>query len=363
MEGKKTFPHFYSIDKIALSPNDLQHDRYYEDTFLYYFTEHRKEAYVNMMDLLLKNPKNRIKVVGMQGSGKSHFLSDFVLRARIEKNDKFRVFYVNYNELFTKYPRRYLENELKYMVANEAEVQLIKETFISLNHEIVGMEPFLKSLLVLKKHYNSCGIKLVLVWDQINIIYRDETITKCPDAFLYFRNLITVTYYFDNIILSASNNNKDINDLVNYKKICINPFKVFTNLELLQIIRAEAKTFKPNDISQKKEEIRDYSNELGDQLWFSMSEYCFFKLAFYNKNTRKTFIESFSKANAFIAYMKHRNYWIHKSEENFRNEYVRLEIDSLEYAKVLSKVVYSDEIEKISDKVNINIFYLLRKSF
>lgn len=45
MGKDKILPHFYSIDKLALSLNDLQYDRYYEKHFLYYFTEHRREEY------------------------------------------------------------------------------------------------------------------------------------------------------------------------------------------------------------------------------------------------------------------------------------------------------------------------------
>jgi len=306
------------------------------------------------------------KVVGLQGSGKSHFLSDFVLRTRIQESDKFRVFYVNNNELFAQGPRQYLDNELKYMVATDAEMEIIKETFLSLSDE-KDIPTFLKCLMRLKKHYNSRGIKLVLVWDQINVMNRENVIKKSPNAFSVYRELIEVDY-FDDRILSASNNNEDINEMKSYKKIDINPFKVFNILQFLQLIRAEAKSFKPNDVispkdkqdeEKEEEEINDYSNELGRILWFSISEYCFFKQTFLDGNKGKTIIDNYSKNNAFSEYFKERGRWIKASEEKFRKEYVS-KTKIQQYAEVLSKVVYDYEINKISDKVNRNIFILFR---
>ena len=112
MKNLKEFPKFYKIDSTLLSPNLLQQDRYLESNFTYLSTKYRDLIY----EKIQKNQESeKIVLTGIQSSGKSFFLSDFVLRQRsLGENSKNRVLYVNNSEEYWANPIRYIINELIY---------------------------------------------------------------------------------------------------------------------------------------------------------------------------------------------------------------------------------------------------------
>ena len=351
-----TLPNFYSIDKLAISLNGLQADRYLEKDFLYFSSQYRLEKYKELLRTLDKFP--RVNVVGLGASGKSHFLSDFVLRTRIEKTPKLlRIIYINSSRLFIEDPFYYLENELKYMVACDGEVKDIQEQIFKVCQDKT-MESVFLILKWLKNYYNQFEIKVVLVWDQVNVMFSDD-VQKNPSVLSIFQELIKSRLYFDYHIFSASNNCNPINILSKCREINMNPFQVFQAYELLQILKEEAKEFKPNDVPDTPIAIKKYSKALCKILWSSITEYCFFKKTFWNKKKNTTFIGTYTKGDAFQEYSKKRRLSILACEEKFRLEYTPLQAEKQEYTETLSKLVYDYEIKGISPKANIQLYCFL----
>ena len=112
----KPLPEFYLINKIALSLNELQLGRFLEKNFLYLHTTHRKTIFDKMTNLM-NSKKFTSGLTGLQGTGKSHFLADFVLRHRLSfDKSKIRIMYINNSVLYFANPTNYILNELIYMV-------------------------------------------------------------------------------------------------------------------------------------------------------------------------------------------------------------------------------------------------------
>ena len=94
-------PNFYSINKRILSMNILQENRYFEEEFLYYNTKYRSEMKNQIDEYLSSNLNQRLFLKGLMTTGKSYFLSDYVLRKRAQgKNAKVRILYINNSEGF-----------------------------------------------------------------------------------------------------------------------------------------------------------------------------------------------------------------------------------------------------------------------
>jgi len=275
-------PKFYAINKVILSMNSMQPDRYYEKTFLYYDTLYRDSIRNQIDELLSSELSLKIQLKGLMGSGKSYFLSDYVLRKRVQRQHaKFRILYINNSEQFLRSPLAYLFNELKYMIwfdfENNEDFDFKKWlNILNKNRCMENKTTYLEFLSELKDYYKSKGIKVILIWDQINVLYRDENKTK--SGFSLYENLTESDTFFNHIILSASNNNKEINlEVEEITTIEMNPFEVFNKKEFRSLIDAEAAIFNliPSDV--EKEEISHYLSELCDILNFSICEYFFYK--------------------------------------------------------------------------------------
>ena len=97
--------------------NGLQNDRFRDEKFLYLQTKSRKKIFDELMILIESKEKCILSLTGLQGSGKSHFLADFVLRNRLEfKSSKMRILYVNNCAQYVESPFEYIFYELLYLV-------------------------------------------------------------------------------------------------------------------------------------------------------------------------------------------------------------------------------------------------------
>ena len=343
-------PKFYAINKAILSMNSMQPDRYFEKTFLYYNTLYR-DSIKNQIDEHLSSELGfKIQLKGLMGSGKSYFLSDYVLRKRVQRQKaKFRIMYANNSEQFLRSPLPYLFNELKYMICFDFDRDDgldFKKWFkiLNENQSIMNKENYMKFLLELKLYYNSKGIKVILIWDQINVIYRDEN--KTESGFSIYKTMTDNYTYFDNIILSASNNNKEINlEVEEIITIEMNPFEVFNKKEFRSLIETEASIFNliPSDI--KKEAILHYVSEFSDILNFSISEYYFYKSTTWDIKLHCSNIKDNTEKTNLTNYFDNREIAIRRSEQNFRKEYLK-NIDDLNfYHSTLKKIqVYNNKM-------------------
>ena len=138
------------------------------------------------------------------------------------------ILYINNSDEFCKKPTDYITSELIYglcfdcMEENELKdleyPPTIDENIKSKNkivHWIQYLEknfmpndekPLTTFLKIIKKFFNANGIKLILVWDQINILYSMETSNQNQNIF----NALCTKILFDSIYYSASNNNNQI---------------------------------------------------------------------------------------------------------------------------------------------------------
>ena len=192
----KPLPEFYCIDNIALSLNSLQRDRYPGKKFRYCLTEDRKAKIVEILQLI-ENDVSFIKLTGMPGLGKSYFLSDFVLRQRVQgKSSPFRIIYVNNSDEYLTFPYRYLLNELKFMLFCEFSIDLVRGKLLAMLVDD-SIESLKNNLKWLKNYYNGQGIKVVLIWDQINAIDREQG--KYSKAEQLFHDFEDGLAYFDSV--------------------------------------------------------------------------------------------------------------------------------------------------------------------
>ena len=102
-------------------------------------------------------------------------------------------------------------------------------------------------LTKLKIYYTEIGIKLVIIWDQINVLERDENKND-----LLYQEVTRDFSLFHCIFLSASNNNKVIkaatfNEYFTIEEI--DPFKVFDKNEFCKLVKIliEKYDYKPMD--------------------------------------------------------------------------------------------------------------------
>ena len=343
-------PKFYAINKAILSMNSMQPDRYFEKTFLYYNTHYRDSVRNQIDEFLSSELSLKIQLKGLMGSGKSYFLSDYVLRKRVQREHaKFRILYINNSEQFLRGPLTYLFNELKYMLCFDFDRDDgldFKKWFSILNdnQSIMNKENYMNFLLELKRYYKSKGIKFILIWDQINVLYRDENKTK--SGFSLYENLTESFTFFDHIILSASNNNKEINlEVEEITTIEMNPFEVFNKKEFRSLIEVEAAIFNliPSDV--KKEEISYYLSELCDILNFSITEYHFYKTTAWDDKNRCSKIKDKTAKSDQNNYFEKREIAILKSEQKFRKEYLKDINDLNFYNSTLKKIqVYNEKM-------------------
>ena len=338
MLQSKELPEFSSVDHVAISFNSLQKERYIENKFLYCFTQCRKERFNEISELIQK--KDRIKVTGLQGLGKSYFLSDFVLRHRIQgPNSKIRIFYVNNSDSFVVTPFQYLVNELTSMLCFDLSNEEIKKCLLEFakNPSLDRLKSFLR---MLKEFFNHQGIKLVLIWDQINAIFRD--IQEHPDALKIFRSFLDGNIIFDCKILSASNANKQIHENFgqDYFEIEMNPLNVFTQQEIYHLVRYESSIYKPK--IKANDNLDEYSLDLCRMLNYSIAEYFFYK-----KSNLKMF-KIWTDIELQLNYCNSRIDSILKSETKYQSEYIKDSVDLITYYESMRKIMTIEEFQTLT---------------
>ena len=104
------------------------------------------------------------------------------------------------------------------------------------------LDPSIVFLAEMKNFFNNKGIKLILVWDQINNAFNQQ-IFEMPGE-------------------------KDV-------PLNVNPFETFNENELKQIIRLDCKNYHPKDFT----DIESYSEKIFELVQGSLSEYHHFKKA------------------------------------------------------------------------------------
>lgn len=188
----KEMPDIYSISKICISANLLQADRYFENEFLYYQTEYRKKFLTDLREIYLE--KNiQICLTGIQAIGKSHFLSDYVLRNRIKgKDSDFRILYMNESGYFNF--KKFIINELLYELCFDIEEEkeivnfpqppngsyLVKNQILQWLIYLDSSDPtntvsdfynFLKHLHI---YFRSIKKRVIFICDQINNLKKES---------------------------------------------------------------------------------------------------------------------------------------------------------------------------------------------
>lgn len=332
--------------------NQLQNYRYLEDIFIYFNTQYRIVIREEIDKIIEFNIKSLIYLKGLMGSGKSYFLSDYVLQKRFQgKESRFRILYINNSEAFLRNPIPYLFNEIKYMLCFDFEDNNnefdFKNSFEILDKDqsIDGWEFYKKFLKDLKKYFLRQNKKLILIWDQINVLYREQR--RNEQGFLIYSTLSNNFTFFDHIILIVSNENQEIN-LKNIVAdvIEMNPFQVFTNSEFESLIEAETYYFKliPCDLKEKIT-ISKYIFELCKLLNYSISEYHCYKLGAWNEKKNLSNISKETAETNKNQYIENRKIEITNSEEKFRLEYLKKNNDLCEYYLTIRKlIVYNDAL-------------------
>ena len=370
-------PNFYKVNGNLLSRQGLQKDRFSKTEFTYYFTKYRQKISEELIkDCKMETKFNRFSITGLQCSGKSFFLADFVLRQRAlgEKSD-FRILYVNATKFFLQEPKPYLFVELLAAVcfdidlaSSESEsiselpseitsekqiVQCLKFLLKRQNEWFQNRSLFTEFLEKLKDFYNSKGKKLILLWDQINELFKiqyefEKTIFKA----------IAEAKNFDIRIVSASNTNEEMEDRKNNesnKEIEINPYLSFADTsegnenenELYELILAEAKDQKNRPVDIKESEIAAYVKALLKLIDNSIIEYFYFK--FTAKN-----ICSLKFEDAKKKYDNERKRSIQDLEEKYRNKFIETYNNLCDYHISLKKILTFQEyanLKKPEEKV------------
>jgi len=376
----RTFPNFYSVDPIVISRNFLQPDRYFEAKFRYCNTVYRQSIFEKINQIISSNDQSKIKLTGLQGSGKSFFLSDYVLRKRIlGKTAKTRIFYINNSDKFIQDSWSYFFKELVYMLIFDLEMD--QKDFKEISLEIDFGKPienpqdifqwllflnenqseekkgfFFDFLQKLKKYFNNLNIKLILIWDQIKSFFRDEH--KNNSNIYTFGNLTQSFTYFDHIMLSASNINQELQNLdESFLKIDIMPFKVFTKIELRNLVKTEFSSYshyRPND--KKKEEFEKYSLDLCEFLHYSISEYFIYKKTSWDIENKILQINAKSFSDLRANYLEKRAEAMRESENHFRKEYIKSKDKLFHYNEALAKILTYDEISNLSQEKKVTSF-------
>ena len=376
-------PIFYKTNSHLLSRQQLQQERFEPNYFIYYLTKYRQELYQKITELC-ENKNIKISITGLQCSGKSYFLADFVLRQRtLGKNSMFRILYINDSKAFLSDPNEYMFIELLSALCFDFElVSMNNENLTEINElpkkinsqkEILECLIFFKRkginsilfqtfLQLLKSYYEfdyeldniKIKKKLILVWDQLNDLFKNNNDPEEPKIF----NSIDNSNCFHCRLVSASNINQNIpNRNSNYNipvQFEINPFLCFANYskrnekELFELILAEAAYFHPKDITEIKMET--YARQLFKYLNESIIEYFYYK---------KEIISSITFEKAKIAYFENRKNSIRKLEINFQNEYFKNYVELLEYYTFLRKIITYEEYLELKTKTEeVKVYFL-----
>ena len=355
------FPSFYSVDLSKISPNELQSKKYLQEKFTYYLTEYRKKKLEEMKQI----PFFRFKryLTGIQDSGKSFFLSDFVLRQRfLCKESKYRILYINNSAKFIKSEVMYIMDELIYTFCFDTEDKgelkdmkyppIIEKNidtknqivhwlyYLQKNFEIGNYRPLYDFFKEVKQYYQSNNIEFILIWDQINVLYRKKS------DFQTILNQFCNPWFFDWVLLSASNNNKETIEVSKEDyEIKMDSSKTFNESELKHLIRLDAKNYHPLDT---KKYLKKYVEDVFKLTEGSLSEYHQYKSA-WNWEEFKCDISDFSFNDLKQLYNDERKGFIIKTETKFRKENIADEQDLLKYYTCLRKAIVVPDYNAIID--------------
>jgi len=363
-KNQEDLPKFYSVDNILISMNKLQNDRFNRDKFLYLQTNYRNEKFNQIMNLIKSEGELKLALTGLQGSGKSHFLADFVLRNRlISKKSNLRILYINHSGQYLSLPYSYILNEIKYMVSLDIDISQFEMTnsssppdkitgsddiilWLLFVHQNLFYENIKMFLTKLKIYYTEIGIKLVIIWDQINVLERDENKND-----LLYQEVTRDFSLFHCIFLSASNNNKVIkaatfNEYFTIEEI--DPFKVFDKNEFCKLVKIliEKYDYKPMDFIN----LKNYHQDLCKFLNYSISEFLCYKNMFVQFfNFRK-----YSWKEIQDKFIQTRKGDIIRSEQKFQMKYLKLAMDLNDYYQTMKLILTYEEIETMDEETKVN---------
>ena len=369
---KNGLPIFYKTNSHLLSRLQLQNERFEQNNFIYYFTKYRQQLYQEITELC-KNKNKKISMTGLQCSGKSYFLADFVLRERaLGKNSMFRILYINNSKAFLSDPGEYMFIELLTAICFDFDLEKMhNENFTEINElpskinsqkEIIECLSLFKTnginhkllkkfLQLLKIYYESdyelenikIKKKLILVWDQLNDLFKNNSDSQKQKIF----NSIDDIICFHCRLVSASNTNQNMqNRNSNFNdQFEINPFLCFANIsernekELFELILAETTYFHPSNI--KATQLDTYARQLFIYLNESIIEYFYYK---------KQNISSMTFEEAKKNYLENRKNSIRKLEINFQKEYLKNYVELIEYYTFFRKIITFEEYLELKTK-------------
>ena len=338
-----TLPNFYRISTRFVSPNPIMETRFMKPHFSYYFSNYLQKQYKALIARL--KYKSKIAIKGFEASGKSYFLSDFVLRQRLlASTSNFCIFYIHCSKNFLHDPIKYLLNEILYMITiymkddenvedlTLDEISEFPDTIESLQsllecYNCLKGSTFPDSQLyyqffkLLKRYYNDKDKRFILIIDQINDLYgfiKPQTISfyEAIDNCECFDCVGVCEAYNNNANYSKRNRKNDIS-------LEISPFEIFSSKrkELLKVIYEETGDFKPLDIDKRS--FHDYSEKLFNLLKGSVVEYSYYKE--FNVKT----IGDMTFREAIDNYNFQRNNKVMISEASFIREIVKAPINVL----------------------------------
>lgn len=336
------------------------------------FYNRKKLLYEDILRQFQETNLKKSCLTGLQSSGKSFFLSDFVLRQRVlGEKSKFRILYINNNEDFGIDSVDYLWNELFYMLLSDIEIydqgdltelnyddfknfSTKKELFqalYSLKQEI-DFTKFFDFLRKIKKYFQKKGIKLMIVWDQINVLFRPPPPHPNPRRMNFFWELTESSFYFEYFIFSASNSNTEMNQkyLEKYKENEINPFSLFTFREIYHLVFQELQNHLPKDVPNSLREIYDYTFRVCCLCNFSLSEYHSYKLSCWDRKKKVFLLPKMTETEISENFLESRKQEIIDSEDKFRSENIKNIFALRDYYIALRKIITFEEFLQIKDQ-------------
>jgi len=318
----KGLPIFYKVHLPLLSRLNLQKKRFSETYFLYYFTKYRQQLYQEIMEGCKNKKLTNISITGLQCTGKSYFLADFVLRQRaLGEKLEFRILYINSSRTFLSEPVNYIFIELLSAICFDFDLEKIAyENLVEMKElpqKINSQTELLECLIFLKRrwfltqpellqnffqllreYYEFKGKMLLCVWDQLNELYRSSNDSDEQRIFKVIDN----DKCFHCRLVSASNTNENMINRNSTLNITfeINPFLVFANKsegnenELFELVLAEAIYVRPSDILPNQ--IYIYAKQVFELINESIIEYLYYKKQKFSSKTfeeaKKTYLEN-----------------------------------------------------------------------
>ena len=368
--SEQPLPDYYSVNKMVLSLNRMQNDRFRDDSFIYLHTKLRKKLFDQMMGQIMEKETKILALTGLQGSGKSHFLADFVLRNRLKKSN-LRILYINNGQEYFANYSGYIMREIIYMVCldldfanfqpkdkfQKEEIKRADDIIEWLIHllDYQSEDNLIEFLKNLKTYYQKQGIKLLVIWDQINIMGR-EIYKMNQTAHMIYNKITTTNEFFDFIFLSASNNNEPIKEIQNRNVsqiLEVNPFEVFNQEEFSRLVRYECDlyNYKPKNFKKNS----NYFEELFQLLNYSVSEFLSFKNAFrepFSEIPSYTF-KNYNWKETQEIFTSKRTDDIQNSEEKFRNENIKLANHWDKYYQAIKFLLTFEEMKNLDKETKV----------